>query len=124
MRISDWSSDVCSSDLAGKPISIADLIVLGGGVGIEQAAKAAGKSVTVPFAPGRTDATAAQTDAASFEPLEPKADGFRNYLQTHSSVPTEELLIDRAQPIRLTRPEMTEQAGRVRLPRANHARPP
>src|SRR3546814_19374383 len=82
---------------AGKPISIADLIVLGGGVGIEQAAKAAGKSVTVPFAPGRTDATAEQTDAASFDPLEPQQDGFRHYLQTHSSVPPEELLIHRAQ---------------------------
>src|SRR3546814_13015922 len=116
MRISDWSSDVCSSDLAGKPISIADLIVLGGGVGIEQAAKAAGKSVTVPFAPGRTDATAEQTDAASFEPLEPKADGFRNYLQTHFSVPTEELLIDRAQLLGLSAPEMTGLVGGLRVP--------
>src|SRR3546814_11517921 len=84
---------------AGKPISIADLIVLGGGVGIEQAAKAAGKSVTVPFAPGRTDATAEQTAAASFEPLEPPAAGFRNYLPPHFTVPTQELLSHLAPPL-------------------------
>ncbi|RIA44173.1 catalase-peroxidase [Hephaestia caeni] len=104
----------------GKPVSIADLIVLGGGVGIEQAAKAAGKRVTVPFAPGRVDATAEQTDADSFEPLEPKADGFRNYLQTRFSVPTEELLIDRAQLLGLSAPEMAVLVGGLRVLGANH----
>ncbi|RYY10088.1 MAG: catalase-peroxidase, partial [Alphaproteobacteria bacterium] len=79
-----------------KKVSIADLIVLGGSVGIEAAAKAAGKTIEVPFLPGRTDASAEQTDAESFDVLEPKADGFRNYLSVKFSVPTEELLVDKA----------------------------
>ena len=101
-------------------VSIADLIVLGGSVGIEQAAKAAGASVTVPFTPGRSDASAEQTDAAGFAVLEPKADGFRNYLQVRYNVPTEELLIDRAQLLGLTGPEMTVLVGGLRVLGINH----
>ncbi|MEC3909299.1 catalase/peroxidase HPI [Sphingobium sp. CR2-8] len=100
--------------------SIADLIVLGGNVGIEQAARAAGHDVTVPFTPGRTDASQAQTDADSFDVLEPKADGFRNYLQTRYNVPTEELLVDRAQLLGLSAPEMTVLVGGLRVLGANH----
>ncbi|HVJ02035.1 MAG TPA: catalase/peroxidase HPI [Sphingomonas sp.] len=101
-------------------VSIADLIVLGGTVGVEQAAKAAGHDVTVPFASGRGDATAEQTDADSFEPLEPRADGFRNYLSVRFSVPTEELMIDRAQLLGLTAPEMAVLVGGLRVLGANH----
>jgi catalase-peroxidase len=101
-------------------VSIADLIVLGGSVGIEQAAKAAGTSVTVPFTPGRSDASPEQTDAAGFAVLEPKADGFRNYLQVRYNVPTEELLVDRAQLLGLTGPEMTVLVGGLRVLGINH----
>ncbi|MCW2414623.1 MULTISPECIES: catalase/peroxidase HPI [unclassified Sphingobium] len=104
----------------GKKVSIADLIVLGGSVGIEQAARAAGHAVTVPFIPGRTDAVQDWTDAESFAVLEPKADGFRNYLQVRFSVPTEELMIDRAQLLRLSAPEMTVLVGGLRVLGANH----
>jgi catalase-peroxidase len=104
----------------GKKVSIADLIVLGGSVGVEQAAKAAGHAIAVPFAPGRTDAGAEQTDAESFDVLEPKADGFRNYLQVKFSVPTEELLIDRAQLLNLSSPEMLVLVGGLRVLGANH----
>jgi catalase-peroxidase len=104
----------------GKKISLADLIVLGGVAAVEKAAKAAGHDVTVPFTPGRTDASAEQTDAESFEVLEPKADGFRNYLQVKFSVPTEELLIDRAQLLTLTAPEMAVLVGGLRVLGANH----
>ncbi|MDZ4320951.1 MAG: catalase/peroxidase HPI [Phenylobacterium sp.] len=104
----------------GKKISLADLIVLGGVAAVEKAAKAAGHDVTVPFTPGRTDASAEQTDAASFDVLEPKADGFRNYLQVKFSVPTEELLIDRAQLLTLTAPEMAVLVGGLRVLGANH----
>jgi len=107
------------SDFGGR-VSLADLIVLGGSVGIEKAAKAAGHEVNVPFAPGRADATQEQTDSASFEPLEPKADGFRNYLSVPFSVPTEELLIDRAQLLQLSAPEMTALVGGLRVLGANH----
>jgi catalase-peroxidase len=109
---------------SGGKVSIADLIVLGGSVGIERAAKAAGHNVTVPFASGRGDATEAQTDAHSFEPLEPKADGFRNYLSVRFSVPTEELLIDRAQLLGLSAPEMTVLVGGLRVLGANHGGSP
>ena len=95
-------------------VSIADLIVLGGNLGVEQAAKAAGHDVAVPFTPGRGDAAEDWTDAASFEPLEPKADGFRNYLSVRFSVPTEELLIDRAQLLGLSAPEMAVLIGGLR----------
>ena len=101
-------------------VSLADLIVLGGNVGVEQAAKAAGHDVTVPFASGRGDASQEQTDAHSFEPLEPKADGFRNYLQVRFSVPTEELLVDRAQLLGLSAPAMTVLVGGLRVLGANH----
>jgi catalase-peroxidase len=105
---------------SGTSVSIADLIVLGGSVGIERASKAAGHDVTVPFTPGRTDATAEQTDVANFEVLEPKADGFRNYLQVRYNVPTEELLIDRSQLLGLSAPEMTALVGGLRVLGANH----
>jgi catalase-peroxidase len=100
-------------------VSLADLIVLGGTAAVEKAAKDAGYSVSVPFAPGRVDATEEMTDAESFEPLEPKADGFRNYLQVRYNVPTEELLLDRAQLLGLTAPEMTVLVGGLRVLRAN-----
>jgi catalase-peroxidase len=99
----------------GKKISLADLIVLGGCAGVEQAAKNAGVAVTVPFSPGRMDASAEQTDAASFAVLEPRADGFRNYLKDTYTVPAEALLIDKAQLLTLTAPEMTVLLGGVRV---------
>ena len=105
---------------SGSNVSIADLIVLGGVVGVEQAIKAAGQSVEVPFTPGRTDASQEQTDVEGFAVLEPKADGFRNYLQVRFSVPTEELLVDRAQLLGLTAPEMTVLVGGLRVLGANH----
>ena len=105
----------------GTRVSIADLIVLGGSVGIEQAAKAAGHDIAVPFAPGRTDATDEQTEADGFDVLEPKVDGFRNYLQVAYTVPTEELLIDRAQLLNLAAPEMTVLVGGLRVLGANFA---
>jgi catalase-peroxidase len=108
------------ADSGGK-VSIADLIVLGGNVGIEKAAKDAGHDVTVPFVSGRGDATDAQTDAASFAPLEPKADGFRNYLSVRFSVPTEELLVDRAQLLGLSAPQMAVLVAGLRVLGANHA---
>jgi catalase-peroxidase len=104
----------------GKKVSIADLIVLGGSVGIEAAAKAAGRSIEVPFAPGRTDALLEQTDVESFDVLEPKADGFRNYLQVQFNVPTEELLVDRSQLLGLSAPEMTVLVGGLRVLGCNH----
>jgi catalase-peroxidase len=104
----------------GKKVSIADLVVLGGSVGIEQAARAAGREIEVPFVPGRTDASQEQTDVEGFEVLEPKADGFRNYLQVSFSVPTEELLVDRAQLLQLTAPQMTVLVGGLRVLGANH----
>ena len=105
---------------SGLNVSIADLIVLGGGVGVEQAAKAGGHDVAVPFTPGRTDASQEQTDIEGFAVLEPRADGFRNYLQVRFNVPTEELLIDRAQLLGLTAPEMTVLVGGLRVLGANH----
>jgi catalase-peroxidase len=105
---------------SGTTVSIADLIVLGGSVGIEQAARAAGEAVEVPFTPGRTDASAEQTDVDGFAVLEPKVDGFRNYLSVRFNVPTEELLVDRAQLLGLTAPEMTVLVGGLRVLGANH----
>ncbi|HJP68840.1 MAG TPA: catalase/peroxidase HPI [Sphingomicrobium sp.] len=104
----------------GKKVSVADLIVLGGSVGIEKAAKAAGHQVDVPFTPGRTDASQEQTDVDSFEVLEPRADAFRNYLQVSFNVPTEELMVDRAQLLGLSAPEMTVLVGGLRVLGANH----
>ena len=100
--------------------SLADVIVLGGNVGIEQAAKAAGANVTVPFAPGRGDATSAQTDVESFEVLEPLADGFRNWQKKHYVVKPEEILLDRAQLMGLRAPEMTVLIGGMRVLGTNH----
>jgi catalase-peroxidase len=108
-----------SAQPGGKKVSLADLIVLGGCAGVEQAAKNAGHDVTVPFTPGRTDASQEQTDAVSFVVLEPAADGFRNYLKTKYAVSAEELLVDRAQLLTLTAPEMTVLVGGMRVLNAN-----
>lgn len=105
---------------AESGISIADTIVLAGNVGIEQAAKAAGVNVTVPFAPGRGDATIEQTDVESFEVLEPLADGFRNWQKKHYVVTPEEMLLDKAQLLRLTAPEMTVLIGGLRVLGTNY----
>ncbi|RYG04426.1 MAG: catalase-peroxidase, partial [Caulobacteraceae bacterium] len=107
-----------------KTVSIADLVVLGGSVGIEKAARAVGRDLEVPFTPGRTDASQEQTDVEGFAVLEPRADGFRNYLQVAFNVPTEELLVDRAQLLRLTAPEMTVLVGGLRVLGANYGGSP
>ncbi len=108
-----------SAQSGGKMVSLADLIVLGGFAGVEQAAKNAGHDVTVPFAAGRTDASQEQTDVEAFAVLEPAADGFRNYLKAEYSVSAEELLVDRAQLLTLTAPEMTVLVGGIRVLNAN-----
>jgi catalase-peroxidase len=108
-----------ASQSGGKKVSLADLIVLAGGAAIEKAAKEAGHAVKVPFAPGRTDASQAETDAHSFAPLEPIADGFRNYVRGKQRLSAEELLTDRAQLLRLTAPEMTALVGGLRVLGAN-----
>ena len=108
----------------GKRVSLADVIVLGGCAAVEQAAKKAGHDVTVPFTPGRTDATAEQTDVASFHVLEPKADGFRNYQKKKYAVSAEEMLVDRAQLLTLTAPEMTVLVGGMRALNGNHGQSP
>jgi catalase-peroxidase len=100
--------------------SVADVIVLAGNVGVEQAARAAGFDVTVPFAPGRGDATAEMTDAGSFDVLEPVADGYRNWLKTDYAVSAEALLLDRTQLLGLTAPEMTVLVGGLRVLGTNH----
>lgn len=104
----------------GKKVSLADLIVLAGGAGIEKAAKAAGQNVTVPFVAGRMDASQEQTDVDSFAVLEPYADGFRNYLKIKSGIATEELLLDKAQLLTLTAPEMTVLVGGLRVLNTNY----
>ena len=108
-----------SAQSGDKKVSLADLIVLAGCAGVEKAAKNAGVDVTVPFTPGRMDALQAQTDAASIAVLEPVADGFRNYLKTQFSVPAEVLLVDKAQLLTLTAPEMTVLIGGMRVLNAN-----
>ncbi len=108
-----------SAQSGGKMVSLADLIVLGGCAGIEKAAKDAGHDVSVPFTPGRADASREQTDAESFAALEPKADGFRNYLNTQYAVSAEEMLVDRAQLLTLTVPEMTVLVGGMRVLNTN-----
>jgi len=108
-----------SAQSGGKKVSLADLIVLAGCAGVEQAAKNAGYDVTVPFTPGRMDASQEQTDTASFAVLEPVADGFRNYLKSRYSVSAEELLVDRAQLLTLTAPEMTVLIGGMRVLNTN-----
>ena len=112
-------SEFNSAQSGGKKVSLADLIVLGGCAAVEQAAKNAGHDVTVPFTPGRMDASAEQTDVEAFDVLEPIADGFRNYLKTEYTVSAEELLIDRAQLLTLTAPEMTVLVGGMRALNAN-----
>jgi catalase-peroxidase len=111
-----------ASRSGGKKVSLADLIVLGGSAAVEQAAKKAGHNVTVPFAPGRTDASQEQTDVESFAYLEPVADGFRNYLKARFSVSPEELVIDKAQLLTLTAPEMTVLVGGLRVLGANYGK--
>jgi catalase-peroxidase len=108
-----------SAQSGGKRVSLADLIVLGGCTGVEQAAKNASYDITVPFTPGRTDASQEQTDVESFAVLEPAADGFRNYFKTKYSVSAEELLLDRAQLLTLSAPEMTVLVGGMRVLNAN-----
>jgi catalase-peroxidase len=111
--------DFDASQSGGKKVSLADLIVLGGCAAIEKAAKAAGQDVKVPFTPGRMDASQEQTDVESFAPLEPTADGFRNYLRGQQRLSAEELLVDRAQLLTLTAPEMTVLVGGLRVLGAN-----
>ncbi len=108
-----------ASASGGKKVSLADLIVLGGDAAIEKAAKDAGTDVKIPFKPGRMDASQEQTDVESFEPLEPKADGFRNYLRGKQRLSPEEMLVDKAQLLRLTAPEMTVLVGGLRVLGAN-----
>jgi len=112
-------SEFNAAQNGGKKVSLADLIVLAGCAAVEQAAKNAGFDVPVPFTPGRTDASQEQTDVASVAFLEPVADGFRNYLKTKFSVPAERLLIDKAQLLTLTAPEMTVLLGGLRVLNAN-----
>ena len=104
----------------GKPVSLADLIVLGGSAAVEQAAKSGGVDVEVPFTPGRTDASQEQTDADSFAALEPTADGFRNYLRQGHRLPAEYLLLDRANLLTLSAPELTVLVGGLRVLGATH----
>jgi catalase-peroxidase len=106
----------------GKKVSLADLIVLGGDAAIEEAAKKAGQNVKIPFSPGRMDASQEQTDVESFEPLEPAADGFRNYLSGKQRLSPEEHLVDRAQLLKLTAPEMTVLIGGLRVLGTNHGK--
>ncbi len=108
----------------GRRVSLADLIVLGGCAAVEQAARAAGHDVTVPFAPGRTDAAQDQTDVETFAVLEPTADGFRNYLRAGEKLSPETLLVDRASMLTLTAPEMTVLVGGMRALNANHGQAP
>ena len=117
--LEDIQSAFNSSARGGKKVSLADLIVLGGCAGVEQAAKNAGHEVTVPFTPGRMDASPEQTDVESFAVLEPIADGFRNYLKGKYSIPAEALLIDKAQLLTLTAPEMTVLIGGMRVLKTN-----
>ena len=111
--------DFNSSASAGKKVSLADLIVLGGDAAVEEAAKKAGHAVNIPFSPGRTDASQDQTDTHSFAVLEPHADGFRNYLRNGFKGPIEEMMVDKAQLMRLTAPEMTVLVGGMRVLNAN-----
>jgi catalase-peroxidase len=115
-------SEFNASQTGKKRISLADLIVLGGCAAVEAAAKQAGHAVEVPFAPGRTDATQEMTDVDSFAVLEPKADGFRNYIRKEQTIPSEELLIDKAQLLTLTAPEMTVLVGGLRALNANYGK--
>ena len=117
-------NDFNNAQSGGKKVSLADLIVLGGCAGVEKAAKSAGHDVTVPYTPGRTDASQEQMDVESFAVVEPAADGFRNYLKTEYTVSAEELLVDRAQLLTLTAPEMTVLIGGMRVLNANSGQSP
>ena len=108
-----------AAQAGGKKVSLADLIVLGGNAAVEKAAKAAGLDVKVPFTPGRMDASQEHTDVASFAPLEPKADGFRNYIHGKQRLSAEEMLVDKAQLLTLTAPEVTVLVGGLRVLGAN-----
>ena len=119
--LTDIQQKFNSSQSGNKKVSLADLIVLAGAAAIEKAAAAGGSTISVPFTPGRTDATDEQTDAESFDVLEPIADGFRNYSQKTYSYPAEELLLDKAQLLTLTAPEMTVLVGGMRVLNANYA---
>jgi catalase-peroxidase len=112
--------DFNGSQSGGTKVSLADLIVLAGCAAVEQAAKSAGFDVTVPFAPGRTDASQEQTDVESFAVLEPTADGFRNYIRAGEKLPPEQRLLDRANLLNLTAPEMTVLVGGMRALNANY----
>jgi catalase-peroxidase len=118
--LEDIQKEFNNSQSGGKMVSLADLIVLGGCAAVEQATRNAGYDVTVPFSPGRTDASQEQTDVGAFAVLEPAADGFRNYLKTNYAVSAEELLVDRAQLLTLTAPEMTVLVGGLRVLNANY----
>ena len=115
----EFNSSSQTNGNKGKKVSLADLIVLGGCAAVEEAAKRAGHDVKVPFSPGRTDASQEQTDVHSFAVLEPAADGFRNYLRNGQQRPAAELLVDRAQLLTLTAPEMTVLIGGMRALNAN-----
>ena len=119
-KIKSDFNNLQATSAVNKKVSLADLIVLGGCVGIEKAAKRAGYKIRVPFTPGRTDASQEQTDIESFAPLEPKADGFRNYMKSNYSVLPEELLVDRSNLLTLTAPEMTVLIGGMRVLNANY----
>ncbi len=119
-KLEGIQADFNSAQADGKQVSLADLIVLGGCVGVEQAAQKAGVAVTVPFTPGRADASADETDVVSFEALEPVADGFRNYAKNRHNVTAEELLIDKAQLLTLTAPELTVLVGGMRVLNTNY----
>ncbi len=121
-KLEGIQNDFNSSQSGGKKVSLADLIVLGGCAAVEEAAKRAGHDVKVPFSPGRTDASQEQTDVYSFAVLEPKTDGFRNYLGNGQQRPPEELLVDRAQLLTLTAPEMTVLIGGMRALNANYGK--
>ncbi len=118
-KVEGIQKDFNASQSSGKKVSLADLIILAGDAAIEKSAKAAGFNVEVPFTPGRMDASQEQTDVASFEPLEPKADGFRNYVNGKRRLSPEELLVDKAQLLKLTAPEMTVLVGGLRVLGAN-----
>ncbi|MCX6214432.1 catalase/peroxidase HPI [Spirosoma sp.] len=119
-KLEGIQSEFNSAQLGNKRVSLADLIILGGSVAIEQAAKKAGHEVTVPFTPGRADASQEQTDVESFAVLEPEADGFRNYSKTKYTVSAEEMLIDKAQLLTLNAPEMTVLIGGMRVLNTNY----
>ncbi|MDX1761034.1 MAG: peroxidase family protein, partial [Christiangramia sp.] len=121
-KLEEIQKEFNDSQSENKKVSLADLIVLGGCAGIERAARKAGHDITVPFTPGRTDASQEQTDVEAFEPLEPNADGFRNYFRKreHISASAEEMLLDRAQLLTLTAPQMTVLVGGMRALNANY----